>query len=90
MAIMTTTMLRGILMPNKGLATIGIILVVIGLLCLAAALGLSFAPLTMVRYEGPLGKVEIVGIPMPVATALWIGVVLIILGLGCLALSRKS
>jgi hypothetical protein len=90
MAIMTTTILRGILMPNKGLAAIGIILVAIGLLCLGAALGLSFRPLSMVSYEGPLGKAEIVGIPMPVATALWIGVVLIILGVGCLALSGKS
>jgi dipeptide/tripeptide permease len=77
-------------MPNKGLAVIGIVLVAIGLLCLAAALGLSFAPLTMVSYEGPLGKATIGGISMPEATALWIGVVLIILGIGCLALSAKS
>ena len=61
-----------------------------GLLCLGAALGLSFRPLSMVSYEGPLGKAEIVGISMPVATALWIGVVLIILSIGCLALSGKS
>jgi len=77
-------------MPNTGLAAIGVILVVIGLLCLGAALGLSFQPLTVVSYEGPLGKATIAGISMPMATALWIGVVLIILGIGCLALSARS
>jgi ABC-type transport system involved in multi-copper enzyme maturation permease subunit len=76
-------------MPNKGLSVVGIVLVVIGLLCLAAALGLSLAPLTVVSYEGPLGNVTIGGIPLPLATALWMGVVLIILGIGCLALSAK-
>ena len=77
-------------MSNKGLAAVGGILVVIGLVCLGAALGLSFQPLTMVSYEGPLGKATIAGISMPVATALWIGVVLIILGVGCLGLSARS
>lgn len=77
-------------MSNKGLAAVGGILVVIGLVCLGAALGLSFQPLAMVSYEGPLGKATIAGISMPVATALWIGVVLIILGVGCLGLSARS
>jgi len=77
-------------MPNKGLSVIGIILVAIGLLCLGAALGLSAPPLSMVSYEGPLGKVTITGISMPVATALWTGLVLILLGIGCLGLSAKS
>jgi ABC-type transport system involved in multi-copper enzyme maturation permease subunit len=76
-------------MPNRGLSFVGIVLVVIGLLCLAGALGLSFAPLTVVSYEGPFGSVTIGGIPLPLATALWIGVVLIILGIGCLALSAR-
>jgi uncharacterized membrane protein HdeD (DUF308 family) len=77
-------------MPNGGLVVIGVVLIVIGLLCLGAAVGLSFQPLSTVSYEGPLGKATIVGISMPVATALWIGVVLIILGIACLALSARS